>query len=51
VTPGRTLQLLEILLKRRQSFYPDAPWCSMKDAISEVDQGIQAWIGSAFLNL
>jgi len=50
MTSGRTLQLLETLLKRHQSFYPDAPLHSMKDAIgnviAEVEQGIQAWIDS-----
>jgi hypothetical protein len=49
MTSGRTLQLLETLLKRHQSFYPDAPLRSMKkDAIprvlAEVEKGIQAWI-------
>ena len=48
MTAGRTLQLLETLLKRHQSFYPDAPRRSMKDAIpsviAEVERGIQAWI-------
>ena len=51
MTSGRTLQLLETLLKRHQSFYPDAPLHSMKDAIgnviAEVERGIQAWIDSA----
>ena len=51
MTPGRTLQLLETLLKRHQSFYPDAPLHSMKDAIpkvlTEVERGIQGWIESA----
>src|SRR5688572_2747498 len=51
MTPGRTLQLLETLLKRHQSFYPDAPLHSMKDAIAnviaEVERGIQGWIESA----
>jgi hypothetical protein len=50
MTPGRTLQLLEFLLKRHQSFYPDARLRSMKDAlgkvIAEVEAGIQAWIDS-----
>jgi hypothetical protein len=48
MTPGRTIQLLEILLKRHQSFYPGAELHSMKDAIgnvlAEVEGGIQAWI-------
>jgi hypothetical protein len=48
VTSGRALQLLEVLLKRHQSFYPDAELYSMKDAIqnviAEVEKGIQAWI-------
>lgn len=51
MTAGRTLQLLETLLKRHQSFYPDAPRRSMKDAIprviAEVERGIQEWIDSA----
>ena len=51
MTSGRTLQLLETLLKRHQSFYPDAPLRSMKDAIgnviAEVERGIQGWIDSA----
>jgi hypothetical protein len=51
MTPGRTIQLLEILLKRHQSFFPDAPLHSMKAAIpkviAEVERGIQAWIDSA----
>jgi hypothetical protein len=51
MTPGRTLQLLEILLKRHQSFTPEAPLHSMKDAlqnvIAEVEAGIQKWIESA----
>jgi Nuclease-related domain len=50
MTPGRTLQLLEILLKRHQSFYPDAPRHSMKDVIAkviaEVERSIQGWIDS-----
>ncbi len=48
MTPGRTIQLLETLLKRHQSFYPDAELHSMKDAIenviAEVERGIQGWI-------
>ena len=48
VTSGRALQLLEVLLKRHQSFYPEAELYSMKDAIqnviAEVEKGIQAWI-------
>jgi hypothetical protein len=51
MSPGRTLQLLELLLKRHQAFYPNAQLHSMKDAvvtvIAEVEQGIQAWIDSA----
>jgi hypothetical protein len=51
MTPGRTLQLLEILLKRHQAFYPDVELHSMKDSvarvIAEVEQGIQGWIDSA----
>lgn len=50
MTSGRTLQLLEVLLKAHQSFYPDAPRHSMKDAIAkviaEVEQGIQEWMES-----
>jgi nuclease-like protein len=50
MTPGRTLLLAEILLKRHQSFYPEAELRSMKDAIAkviaEVEVGIQAWIES-----
>jgi hypothetical protein len=50
ITPGRALLLLETLLKRHQSFYPDAPLRSMKQAITnviaEVEQGIQGWIES-----
>jgi len=50
MTAGRTLQLLEILLKRHQSFYPDVPRHSMKDAIprviAQVERGIQGWIES-----
>jgi hypothetical protein len=48
MTPGRTLQLLEILLKRHQSFYPEAPLRSMKDAlgtvVAEVEEDIREWI-------
>jgi hypothetical protein len=51
MTSGRMLQLLETLLKRHQSFYPDAPLHSMKDAIrnviADVERGIQGWIDSA----
>jgi hypothetical protein len=50
MTAERTLQLLEILLKRHQSFYPDAELHSMKSAvtkvIADVEQGIQGWIDS-----
>jgi hypothetical protein len=50
MTAGRALQVLEILLKRHQSFYPDAPLHSMKSAIpnviARVERGIQAWIDS-----
>jgi hypothetical protein len=50
MTPGRTLQLLEVLLKRHQSFYPEAPLRSMKDAlgtvVAEVEEGIRKWIDS-----
>jgi hypothetical protein len=48
MSPGRTLQLLEILLKRHQAFYPEVEVYSMQDAvakvIAEVEEGIQAWI-------
>jgi Nuclease-related domain len=51
MTPGRTLLLVEVLLKRHQSFYPDTELHSMKDAIAkviaQVEVGIQAWIESA----
>jgi Nuclease-related domain len=51
MTPGRTLQLLEVLLKRHQAFYPNAELHSLKDAVSyviaRVEEGIQAWIDSA----
>jgi hypothetical protein len=51
MTAGRTLQLLEGLLKKHQSFYPDAQLHSMRDAIAnviaEVEQGIQGWMESA----
>jgi hypothetical protein len=50
ISQGRTIQLLGILLKRHQSFYPDIPLRSMKDAIAdviaEVERGIQEWIDS-----
>lgn len=50
MTSGRTLQLLETLLKRHQSFYPDTPRRSMKEAIpkvlADVERGIQGWIES-----
>ena len=51
MTAGRTLQLLEILLKKHQSFYPDAELHSMKDAVTkvieDVEAGIQAWMDSS----
>ena len=50
MTPGRTLLLLEILLKRHQSFYPDVELHSMKEAVAmvvaEVEAGVQEWIDS-----
>jgi hypothetical protein len=50
MTPGRVLQLLEILLKRHQSFYPDAQLYSMKDSVPDVieyvEAGIRAWMES-----
>jgi Nuclease-related domain len=51
MSPGRTLHLLELLLKRHQAFYPEVELHSMKEAvatvIAEVEQGIQGWIDSA----
>ncbi|HMB22515.1 MAG: nuclease-related domain-containing protein [Chloroflexota bacterium] len=51
MSPGRTLQLLELLLKRHQSFHPDVQPRSMKAAlgkvIAEVEAGIQQWIDNA----
>jgi hypothetical protein len=51
MSPGRTLQLLEVLLKRHQAFYPDVELVSMKDSVAkvvaEVEEGIEAWIESA----
>lgn len=51
MSPGRTLQLLELLLKRHQSFHPDVPPRSMKAAlekvIAEVEAGIQQWIDNS----
>jgi hypothetical protein len=51
MSPGRTLQLLEVLLKRHQAVYPDAQLLSMKDSvakvIAEVEEGIEGWIESA----
>jgi hypothetical protein len=48
--PGRALQLVEALLKRHQSFYPNAELRSMKsalrDLITGVEEGIQVWIDS-----
>jgi hypothetical protein len=48
MTPGRVLQVLEILLKRHQSFYPNAELYSMKDSvpdvIEQVEGGIRAWM-------
>jgi Nuclease-related domain len=48
MTAGRTLQLLELLLKRHQAFYPNAELHSMKSAVTKViagiEEGIQAWI-------
>ncbi|HEX9385787.1 MAG TPA: nuclease-related domain-containing protein [Anaerolineales bacterium] len=50
MSPGRTLQLLEILLKRHQAFYPNTELHSMKSAvakvIAEVEAGIQQWMDS-----
>jgi hypothetical protein len=51
MTPGRTLQLLEVLLKRHQSFYPNAELHSMKSAISkvivDVEEDVMRWIDSS----
>lgn len=51
MSPGRTLHLVEILLKRHQAFYPEVELHSMKEAvgtvIAEVEQRIQGWIESA----
>ncbi len=51
MSPGRTLQLVELLLKRHQALYPDAELRSMKDAVArvmaDVERGIQTWIEDA----
>ena len=51
MSPGRVLQLVEILLQRHQAFYPDVELHSMKEAVAtvvaEVEQAIQGWIDSA----
>jgi nuclease-like protein len=48
MSPGRTLHLLELLLKRHQAFYPEVELHSMKEAVaevvSEVEVEIMAWI-------
>jgi hypothetical protein len=48
MSPGRTLQLVELLLNRHQAFYPDAELRSMKEAVekvmAEVELGIERWI-------
>ena len=48
MTPGRTLRLLEVLLKRHQSFYPNAEVHSMKDSVQSVieyaEEGIREWM-------
>jgi Nuclease-related domain len=48
MSPGRALQLVEILLKRHQSLYPNAELHSTKDVIArvlaEVEVGIQEWV-------
>ena len=50
MTRGRVLRLLEVLLKRHQSFHPDAELHSMKDSVTNVieyaEEGIRAWIES-----
>jgi hypothetical protein len=51
MSPVRVLNLVEILLKRHQAFYPDTDVYSMKEAVgkvvAEVEEGIQAWMESA----
>jgi hypothetical protein len=51
MTLGRALLLLEVLLKRHQSFSPDVPRRSMKEGvaevIAEVEEGIREWIDGA----
>jgi hypothetical protein len=51
MSPGRVLQLVEILLKRHQAFYPDVELHSMKEAVrtvvAEVERGIEGWVESA----
>jgi hypothetical protein len=48
MTRGRTLQLLEVLLKRHQSFHSNALLHSMKDSVQSVieyaEEGIRAWM-------
>ncbi len=50
MSPGRAVQLVEILLKRHQSLYPGVELHSTKDVIdrvlAEVEVGIQEWIDS-----
>src|SRR5215212_3412115 len=48
MSAGRALHLVEMLLNRHQSFFPQAELHSMKDAVgkvvAEVERGIEAWI-------
>ena len=48
MTQGRVLRLLDVLLKRHQSFYPNAEVHSMKDSVRRVveyaEEGIRAWM-------
>jgi hypothetical protein len=48
MSPDRALQLIEILLKRHQSLYPNVELHSTKDVIArvlaEVEVGIQEWV-------
>lgn len=50
MTPGRVLQLVEVLLKRHQSFYPNVELHSMKDAVQTVieyvEGGLREWMES-----
>jgi hypothetical protein len=50
MSQARVLQLLDVLLKRHQSFYPEAAVHSMKDSVTRVmeyaEEGIRAWMES-----